>query len=457
MSTKTVNVSTIFDTGRFSLLQHLTIGFCVLITLLDGFDLTIIGLAIPKIRESLDISTAALGIAVGVSQIGPVVGALLLGALGDRLGRKWMLVVCAFVFGVFTLLIGTINDVEQLAIYRFISGVGLGGAIPNALALGSEYAPRRIRSTIVSTMYAGVPGGATIGGLCGAFLIPAFGWQSLFFVGGSITILVTFIVAALLPESLEFLIQRGKDERRIRKIVARISPEYAVENIQFRSQYTKAKGAPVANLFTEGRAFVTILVWAICGIAMYLVWILNAWAPTLLKEAGASVMQYSFGYAGLMFGAALASVAIGLLMDKKNPFLVLQIGFVLAAISLIGFGLVAGTTFALMLLMCIVCGMCINGSQTGTMALATNSYSPALRTTGVGAAYAVGKAGAILAPVIGGFMLDAGFTVFWVCAVNAVVGLVVVACATILKRSSAAKRVTSEIHKARADKARSAT
>lgn len=427
MTIKTIRIGEMFDDISITPYQYRVGVLCILITFLDGFDLTVIGVALPKIAEYLNTSPGSLGFALGMGQLGPLFGAIILGMLADRFGRKWMLFFSALVFGIFTLLTPFVTTVEELGVYRFLAGIGLGGAIPNALAIASEYAPKRTRSFIVATMYAGMPAGAMTGGLLAAYLIPEFGWQSLFFIGGSAPIILSVFVALALPESLEFLVSRNKenDKKQVRRIIARIAPVLlSAKNVQFVSTEKVVAGVPVKRLFTEGRAVTTLLLWVICSAALYMLWILNTWAPTLLRNSGATVQQYSFAYALLCFGAVISSLFIGRTMDRYNPFRILQIGFVMAAISLVAFGIGASSgSFMVIAVLSVFCGICINGSQTGTLAVATLSYPADIRGTAIGWTYAIAKIGAMLAPVVGGLLLSRNWSVSQICTVNALVGL----------------------------------
>ncbi|MGD0231343.1 MAG: MFS transporter [Syntrophorhabdales bacterium] len=441
MANKTMTVAEVFDNSRFTPYQYLVCGLCFLVTFLDGYDLTMIGVAVPKMADFLHAKMSAIGLALGIGAFGPLVGAVVLGTLADRFGRKWMLFISAIIFGLFTLLTAWITSTGQLAFYRFLVGIGLGGAVPNALTFGSEYAPTRIRSGVVALMYTGMPTGAMMGGLLAAYLIPHFGWQSLFIFGGFVPMVIALIVALALPESIEFLVQRGKGEARVRDIISRVAPAIGKDkNIEFLPSHKRLKGVPVKNLFTEGRALTTVLLWFICAGALYMMWILNSWAPTLLKKSGATVQQYSLGYAALNFGAVVSSVYVGRLMDKFNPFRVLQIGCVLAFLSLVAFGPVAVTgSFMAIVAMSIVCGLFINGTNTGTLTIATISYPSSIRASGIGWAYAVAKIGAMGAPAIGGFLISMKWSVPKICSTQAFLALVVAVLLLALHRHVATK------------------
>jgi AAHS family 4-hydroxybenzoate transporter-like MFS transporter len=408
---------------------------------LDGFDLTMIGVALPKIAESLKTSPGALGLAMSAGLVGPLLGAIVLGMLADRWGRKQMLFISALIFGVFTLLTAWITSVEQLALFRFLSGVGLGGAIPNALAFGCEYAPSRMRATLTTTMYAGMPVGALIVGLSAAYLIPHYGWQSLFVIGGIAPVIIGLVVALFLPESLEFLVRQGTDKVRIRKIISRIAPALARdEEVQFYSTEQKLPGVPVKHLFSEGRAVTTVLLWVAFFGSFYLIWILLSWAPTLLRQSGASVQQYSLAFACINLGSALATITIGRLMDKVNPFKTLTFAFILAFISFVVFGQTAGSSFPVIVVVSVVTGFFIFGSNSGIMALATVSYPLDIRGSGLGWAYAIGKVGSMIAPVVGGVLLSLHWGVGQICGVNAVAALIVTAAILILWKYVASTR-----------------
>jgi MFS transporter, AAHS family, 4-hydroxybenzoate transporter len=435
MSSKTISITEIFDISPFSSYQIWVCFLCFCVTFLDGFDLTVIGVALPKIADFLHSKPGALGLALSAGQVGPLIGAVGLGMLADRFGRKQMLFISSLTFGLFTMLTAYITSVEQLALFRFLAGIGLGGAVPNALAFGCEYAPTRMRATLTTTMYAGMAVGSVTAGLSAAYLLPHYGWQSLFFLGGGIPIVIGFLVAVLLPESLEFLVRRGKDKRKIRRIVSKIAPAIAEdEAIEFYSAERKLPGAPVKHLFTGKLAYSTVLLWIAFFASFYLLWILLSWAPTLLRKSGATVQQYSLAFAGINLGSAVATITIGRLMDKSNPFNILKVAFIIAFVSVVVFGLFAASPFIVIAILSVVTGFFVIGGNSGLMGLATVSYPPDIRGTGLGWAYGIGKIGAMLAPATGGFLLSQNWSVAQICSTNALAALVVTAVVMILHR-----------------------
>ncbi len=439
MADKKVSAREVFDGSPFSPYQVWVCFLCFCVTLLDGFDLTVIGVTLPKIRESLNASPSAIGLAVGAGQLGPLVGAIVLGMIADRVGRKRMLCISALIFGVFTWMTAYITSVEQLAIMRLIAGIGLGGAVPNALAFGCEYAPSRARATLTTMMYAGMAVGSIIGGLSGAFLMPVYGWQSLFIVGGITPIGIAILIAILLPESLEFLVRQGLDNVRIRAIVSKINPSLGGDkDVQFYSSEEKLPGIPVKHLFTGGRAFTTVLLWILFFLSFFLLWFLLTWATTLLRKSGASVQQFSIAFACINFGSFLATITIGRLMDKFNPFRTLIFAFIVAFISVVVFGFTAGSDFIVVAIISVLTGFFVIGGNSGLMALCTISYPLDIRASGLGWAYAVGKVGSLLAPVTGGFLQGLDWSVPKICIAHAVAALLVAVCVVILQRHVAA-------------------
>lgn len=440
MASKSVSVQEVFDAGPFTGFQLLVSALCFFCTFLDGFDLTVIGVAVPKIADYLHVKPTALGLAMSAGQFGPLIGAAFLGMLADRWGRKKMLITCSLIFGIFTVLCAFITNVGQLALFRFIAGLAMGGTVPTAIAFGCEYAPSRARATLATTMYAGVPFGATLVGFAAMYLLPRYGWQSLFIFGGTIPIIISLLMATFLPESLGFLVQRGKSEAKIRAAVAKVRPAMARDlEIEFYSTEKKLKGVPVKHLFTEGRGFTTALLWVAFFLGYYLIYMLLSWAPTLLKKSGASVTQYALAFALINLGAGIATVAAGRLMDKSsNPFRVIQIGFVLGFVSLTCFGIFASSPFLVIAALSIICGMFINGSATSLVAVASVFYPIDARSTGIGWAYAIGRAGATVAPAVGGVLITLNWGVARICSSNAVLALVAAAIMIILHRHRAA-------------------
>lgn len=421
---------------------------CFCLTFFDGFDLSLVGVTLPKIAEFLHSKPTALGVVMSAGNAGALIGALVLGLLADRFGRKKMLLVSAFTFGIFTILIYFIQSVEQLATFRFFAGLGLGGAIPNALAFGSEYAPSHKRATLATTMYAGVAIGAVCAGLVASYILPHYGWQSLFLVGGLVACFIGVVVAFFMPESLAYLVQKGldKDKVQVQKIVSRIAPEYADdEETVFVSSEKKLPGVPVMHLFKEGRALNTILLWMAFILSYYLLWLILSWTPMLLKKSGASPQEFSLAFACVNLGSALATISIGMLMDKFNPLNILKISFFLACASIIVFGYYASSPFTIVAIVSVIMGLFVMGSNSGLMALASLTYPTDIRGTGLGWVTGIGRIGSLIAPIVGGIMLTERWSVTKICTINAMVALIVIGIIFIMHMVSIRKEKSTDI------------
>jgi MFS transporter, AAHS family, 4-hydroxybenzoate transporter len=368
-----------------------------------------------------------------------MVGAVFLGMVADRYGRKKTMFFSALVFGFFTYMIAHITSTTDLALYRFLAGLGMGGAIPNAMAFGSEFAPARSRTSMSLFMWAGMPFGSMIAAFAASWLLPHYGWQSVFVVGGIAPVLLAFLVLTLLPESLHHLVRMGtaKSMATARVILARIDKSVPVSaDVELTvTTAVKEKGGSVKSLFAGDRFMTTILLWVLFFLSFYLLWILFSWVPTLLKRSGATVQQYSIGFAFIHLGSVCAILIIGRLMDKFNKLNVVKGIFVCAFFTMLGFGYFAsGYPFAVVIVVSILTGLFVNGGSSSIMGLASAVYPAEIRATGIGWAYGIGKVGSLFAPVVGGIYLDLNWSVFKICAVNSVSALVIVAFVVILQK-----------------------
>ncbi|WP_321365376.1 MFS transporter [uncultured Desulfuromusa sp.] len=435
---KVINVNEAFDDLPFSFYQIFVCLLCFTVVFFDGFDLTVIGVTIPKMAEHLNASPAELGFAISLGQLGPMIGAIVIGMLADRIGRKKTMVFSALVFGFFTYMISHISSVPELAIYRFIAGLGMGGAIPNALAFGSEFAPSRSRASLSLYMWAGMPTGAMIAAFSASYLLPHYGWQSVYHVGGLAPLAIAVLIFFFLPESLHHLVRDGSEKSlaKARTIFSKIDKSKTSDSsLQFSAPaLTKEKGGSVKALFSGELKTTTILLWASFYLSFYLLWILFSWVPTLLKQSGASVQQYSMGFAFIHLGSVIACFCIGRCMSKFNKLNVVKFLFVGAFISMLAFGYFSSSPFYIVIVVSIITGMLVNGGNSSLMGMASAVYPSEIRATGIGWAYGLGKIGSLVAPVIGGLYLSQNWSVFKICAINGSSALVIAVVVIFLQR-----------------------
>jgi len=395
---------TVLDSTGLTRYQVVVITCCALVAMIDGFDTQAIGLVAPEIAAEWGVNPSAFGLVFGVGLFGSLVGALLFGVTSDRFGRKPNLLAAVVVFALVSLVTPLATSVEGLMLARFLTGFGLGGALPGIISITSEYTPRRMRATIVGLMFCGFPLGATIGGLVAAKLIPAFGWQGVFYLGGIVPLLLLPLLVVRLPESAQFLAIKG-DSERLGKILARMKSPLRAEQITPEPPATRS---PVASLFTDGRATGTLLFWAGIFLSLLMAYLLVNWIPLVARQTGVGRSAAVLGVAVLNLGGIIGCLTLGRLADlTRRPTLVLGWGYALGALAIASIGLSNGSASTL-LLTSLVAGFLAIGAQICTVALCASFYETALRATGVGWSVGIGRIGAIVGPILGGLMLGAG-------------------------------------------------
>src|SRR6202165_1317631 len=289
-SASVVDVAEFIDqqpVGGFQLKLLLT---CAAVLFLDGFDTQAIGYVAPALAREWGLTKGALGPVFSAGLFGLMIGALVFAPLAARIGRKKIIIFSTLAFGLGALVTVFVQDVNTLLAIRFLTGLGLGGAMPNAIAMTSEFNPRRRRATMVMIMFCGFSVGAALGGLLAATLIPQFGWRSVFVVGGVAPLLLVPILALRLPESVRFLALTGRANERVAQLLGFISPKASfAPATQFVVHEPGLAGIPVLHLFKSGRTPVTLLLWVVFFMSLLDLYFLSNWLPTVLNDLGASV------------------------------------------------------------------------------------------------------------------------------------------------------------------------
>ena len=361
----------------------LTIGLCLIVALLEGVDLQSTGLAAPRMAREFHLAVAHMGWAFSIGAFGLLPGAAIGGRLADRLGRKRVLMWSVALFGLFSLATAQVWDLNSLLAARFLTGLGLGAAMPNLIALCSEAAPPHQRNTAVGAMYCGMPFGAALAAVVGILSPSDAGWRHIFYVGGFGPLLVLPLLALFLRESAQFVAARAtKDARRDES-----------------ASVTRA-------LWQEGRAGTTIALWiSYLGTLIVLYFLIN-WLPSLVLTRGLTRVQS--GVVQMMFniGGGIGAIVIAGLMDRigKRPVVVgMYVGIAAALLALAG-----ATGSVSMACGGLLAGLFLVGGQSVLYALAGAAYPTHLRGTGVGAAVAVGRVGSMVGPLIAGQLLALG-------------------------------------------------
>jgi AAHS family 4-hydroxybenzoate transporter-like MFS transporter len=432
--------------GRY---QLLVATMCGLIVFVDGFDAQAMGFVAPALTAALKISRGVLGSVISSGLVGMMIGALVSGPLADRIGRKPVLVACALIFGVGSLLTATAQSVEWLMAFRAFTGLGMGGAMPNAIALTSEYMPRRRRAGAVTMMICGFSLGAAVGGLVAASIIPRFGWPAVFIVGGVIPIVIGVVCVFVLPESIRFLVVRGGGEPEARQLLSRIAPGAAVtgplspghdEHALSQRDSAHAPGSfIVAELFTNGRAMATTLIWVIYFMNLLNLYFLNSWLPTIISDAGIPVETAIRLTSLFQIGGIGGAIVLGRLLDRTFSFWILAACYSWAAAFVYSIG------HAGVLALTITCaGVGIIGGQNASHALSSEFYPTRIRSTGVGWALGIGRIGSIVGPLVGGLLLAQNTPmrdVFWAAVIPAGIATLAAAAIALGTRSPTQTRV----------------
>jgi len=344
------------------------------------------------------------------AQFGFMLGAFIAGPLADRLGRKSILIFSVSVFGLFSLLTPLSGSYEHLVALRLLTGLGLGGASATFVSLSTEYAPLRVRATIVALMWTMVPAGNVVGGLLSSVILPEHGWMLVYYIGGVAPIGIAILMIAFVPESISFLVVRGAGYAELSRIIGRVAPDLQQSpKTQYIVTEEKSGGASVAQLFSDGRALATICFW----ITFFCVWLVLitvlAWMVPVLREAGIPISKAPLMVAANSAGAVLGAPIIGLIMDRTNPYYVVISGCLVgaAAVSALGFAVTSVGAFAAC---AFLEGFTLGGASTGVIALVATSYPTAIRSTGVGWSIGVSRFGAVVGPIFAGAMLSSGWS-----------------------------------------------
>jgi AAHS family 4-hydroxybenzoate transporter-like MFS transporter len=414
--TMTVNdapVASPIDDAPFGPLQLRIVLLCALVAALDGFDTQAIAYVAPSIAAAWGIEKSAFGAVFGAGLLGLTIGALLLSPIGDRFGRKLVILVCTAAFGLFSLLTARATDIDQLLLYRLLTGIGLGGAMPNLIALTNEYAPARLKATLVTVMFCGFPLGSTLGGLISAPLIAAIGWPAVFIVGGTMPLLLLPVLILLLPESARFLARRGGGTAKLAALLAKLAPEASIDAFVAAAR-DSGGGAisarlPMLALFSHGRSGMTALIWIAFFMNLLVMYFLVNWLPSLLTEQGLPLGIAIASTAILNLGGVFGAIGLGRLIDRRNPALVLSAAYAAAALFI---AVIANANGNVPLLLggAALAGFGIVGGQIGLNAVAAAAYPTAVRATGIGWALGVGRVGSIVGPTAGGALLALGWS-----------------------------------------------
>jgi len=418
---------TALEGQRLGALQIRVAILCALAQGFDGYDISAIGMAAPSLSHAWNVPPAAFASAFVMSNVGVMVGALASGPAGDRLGRKPVILTSLLFLGVFSFATAYAGSILMLAFLRFMTGIGIGALMPSTVALTSDYAPDRLRATVTMWVFAGNPLGGFLGGQLIAALLPIFGWQVIFHIGGALPLLLFPALLLWLPESPRFLLTRGRHSAATLRIFATMGIDPDAGPVQ---QVDVARSNPIRALFADGYALRTVLFWIMFFASLLSLYLIGFWLPTVLHLEGFSPAQAVFASSLYSAGGALSVLLLGPLATRLGTDRVLTACLACGVIVIAAVAL-AALPYLVLLATIFIMGVCVVGGQLGANGLSAAKYPARIRTTGVGWALGIGRLGGIFGPGLGGFLLAQGWQaphiLLCACLTAAIAALCVVA------------------------------
>jgi MFS transporter, AAHS family, 4-hydroxybenzoate transporter len=425
----TANAAEIIDSRRIGALQVRVFLLCAAVLFVDGFDVQGITYVAPAISREWGLTRGALGPTFSAGLFGVMLGAVLLAPLADRIGRRLVIAYSCLAFGALTLLTMWVPSLTALLVLRFFTGLGLGSALPNAIGLASEYAPKRRRGLVVMFVGSGISLGSIAAGMAAAQTMSVFGWQAVFAIGGVLPLLLAAVLVRWLPESIRFAALLPERQAEARRLLREIEPDIGAD-ARIESGDPEGGKTTVFDLFSTGRGYATVLLWTAFFVSLLNVYLAINWLPTSLNASGFTVEQAAVITSVYHLGGVAGTYAIGLLMDRLGPHAMLMFAFLLAVVGFYTFATTQGMGQSATAALLMATGVGVIGAQVGLTALASMIYPVSMRSTGLGWGLGVGRVGSIIGPTIGGLMLASALdarSVYLVCIVPALIGAISVA------------------------------
>ncbi|HXQ99842.1 MAG TPA: aromatic acid/H+ symport family MFS transporter [Pseudomonas sp.] len=423
MNTPPVDIKQWIDGRAVTPFQWMILMLCFFIVTFDGLDAAIMGFIAPAVIQDWNLSRTAFGPIMAAAMVGLAVGALVSGPYSDRLGRRRVLLWSVGAFGLFSVLCAFARSPVELAGLRFLTGLGLGAAMPNSTTLLSEYIPQRLRGLLITLMFMGFGLGSASGGFVSAWMVPQYGWHAVLMLGGVLPLLLLPVLYVLLPESVDLMINRSFPRPRIMAVLQRMGGRFPDSVVFTTTAATSTSSAgKVGRLLDPQYRWRTLSLWCTYFMGLVVIYLLTGWMPTLIKDAGVSLERAAIVTAMFQFGGLIGIVLVGAAMDRLNPKAVIALAYIGGALCIFALGFVEVGTTALGVLV-FAAGFCINGAQTGLNAFAPGQYPTDFRATGVSWMLGIGRFGGILASISGGALLSLGLPMNVVFAVLGVPAL----------------------------------
>lgn len=400
------NLPEILDGRDIGAFQKRVVALCAAIAFVDGIEGQLAGYIAPALREDMGLTARELGVFLAAGPLGLFFGGLFIAPLADRLGRRPILIACVILFGICSLLTAMSASLAALDGFRFLTGLGVGGALANSISLTAEYSPMRRRSLMVAIMLLGFITGSTAVGLISSQIVPVLGWRSVLVVGGALSLMLVPFIYFTLPESIRFLAMRDGSKDEVIRLVKRIDPTIAVDrDTRLIVGERHEPSVSVAALFRDGRARTTLLLWTIYFMSLLTLYLLSSWLTTHVRELGFAV-SVAILVATLFQVGGVFGTFFGWMVDRLGAGITIVSAYATGAVAIVCIGL-AGANLPLLVVTVLLAGFGIIGGQSSTNALAAISYPTQIRSTGVGWATGIGRIGSILGPTLAGVIVDA--------------------------------------------------
>ena len=398
-------VGDVIESRPFTGFQWRTAILCAAVIFMEGYDAQAVGYVAPSMSAALHVGRGALGPVLAAAIVGLMLGGFLIAPLADRIGRRKVIIGSTLAFGLLSLATPLVDSIAGLAFLRLLTGLGLGGAMPNVISLTSEYSPRRINGRVVMVMFCGFSLGSAGGGFAAAALIADFGWRSIFIVGGILPLLLLPLLVWALPESIRYLALRPNGQLKALQLLARIDPAVAsAERVGVSTEEKHIAAMSVRQLFAEGRTGGTLMLWIIFAMSLLDIAMVASWLPTVLNAGGATLKVAALTGSLFQIGGIAGTLLMGAIIDRVRAEWMLLLAYLLGALCL---GLVGQVDpqGAEMFVVVAFAGFGIVGGQIAANAVAARFYPTPIRSTGIGWAFGVGRIGSIAAPMVGGMLL----------------------------------------------------
>ena len=428
---KIIDVREVIDNAPFGRYQLLVVVLTLLVMMLDGYDILVLSFTAPALAKDMGRDVATFGPLFASGFIALLIGSLIVSPFGDLWGRKGVMLVSMIVFIVFTFMPIVDPEYSHILAYRFLGGLGLAGVTPAGAAIVTEYAPKKHRGMVVNILYSGFGVGAVLGGLAASRLIPEYGWQAGFWLGTLLPLVLLPFVWVLVPESVEFMVATGKGAGKIASILKRVNPGLALNGDEtFTMPPSPEKKGSIKDLFTAGRGYGTVLLWIILFCALLDSSLMASWINAILNRGGMPADKAILSPIAHQLGGVLGTVAIALIIDRVGVRLIAGT-YLLAAISIGAVGYFTGNV-GLALAMVFLAGFFGVGSQFSTQSVSTLYYPVKIRSTGIGWALGIGRAGTVVGPLWVGAMLTGNWNLENLFLVVAIPQLVAMVCMLML-------------------------